>query len=263
MVDWSKISAEFKEIRALLITAPSPPSVEEIDAHKISLKRGIVSPLTRRFRWGFRSYFGSAEREDRLSQLAKEISSGGIPENCPDFIVREFRNSFIVVEEAIEAKIVSTEFLLAWGYLNQLLGRYLELALLEGSDEKKFHQNMNAGLSQDATLQRYWHAHWIGTHARPDMKNRVEIEYVLAKLCVDVWQGRLSPPAGFANDWFGSMIVSEDGCKPIPPAGYFGIADLKTPYKRATVSEIREKMKNRLISREMMPPLTIAEFNRP
>ena len=103
---------------------------------------------------------------------------------------------------------------------------------MDTSDSEKlaFERNITAGLSQSTLLQRYWHAHWIKANCKPDLSDRADIEAGLAKLCADVWQGRLRSSSGFASDWFEALIRPEIG-KLVPQNGKSDDVVLRSAYE--------------------------------
>ena len=199
-----------------------------------------------------------------MNKLKTDVESGGTS-GQPAFLDDEFRNCFVVVSEAIDNETFSTEFVLAWGYLNKLFGRFAELMETSDSERGRFEQNIATGLSQSTIVQRYWHAHWVVANSKPDFRDRMEVEAGLAELCADVWQGRLRSPSEFPPEWFEALIKPDPKPKKgdgrVPQKGSSDVV-LRSPYVRAKYSDIESMVGNMRVPVEVLPPLNRRSFVR-
>jgi hypothetical protein len=261
-MDWDRIESEFKELRALLEEMPAPPSQRELETHRVRTKLRLPGSLPAQLDLNYRSYYGSATTKERLDQLKNDIETGGHPECFGGSSLLE--NCFVTIQESIATKQCSTDFVLAWGYLNQLFGRYAELMEQEDGERKDFERNERAGGSSDTIVHRYWHAHWVVANSKADFRDRREVEAELAELCADVWQGRLRPAPGFPSEWFEALIrPGFDKNERVPQKGNSDDVGLKSAYVRAKISDIQEMVGNESIPAGILPPLNRQGFVRP
>jgi hypothetical protein len=248
VVDWDRIKREFAEFRTLLEQMPAPPSEQELQTHRVRTKLDFPSSLVAQLDRDYRAYYGSKTTEERLNRLKGEIDSGGTTQ-LPRAL-GNVENCFLTIEASIATEKCSTEFVLAWGYLNQLFGRFVELMQQADEERKDFERNEKAGASSDTIVQRYWHAHWIIANSGTERK---AAEFELAALCADIWQGRLLAPPGYEAAWFYTLITDELGGA-IPQRGRRDDAVLKTTYGRAKLSELEAITKNKGVAPEILPP---------
>lgn len=254
-MDWQRIRTEFASIRNLLEEMPGPISEQELDSHRVSSGLGLPSTLAKQLDFDYRAYHGSVLTKERLSALKNEI-------NCYDtqFLIGEKdADCFETIERSINSENCSTEFVLAWGHLNQLFGRFIELMQQADSEKTSFERNEKAGASRGSIVQRYWHAHWVIKNSGTDRKTA---ESELAELCADIWQGRLIAPPGYEAKWFETLISGELG-EDVPRDGNSDGAILKTTYTRAKQSDLEAMARNPDVKPETLPPLERIDFRTP
>lgn len=248
-IKWAEIESQIDDIEGLLRDMPIVASVEELDAHEAMLKLGHSSVLAKKLAADKRAYFGSENTRKRLIQLEHDIRNGG------SNVMMGIGNCFSVLRECIATRRLSTEFILDWGYLNQLLGRYAELMERADVEQPQFNKYVNSGLSQTSILQRYWHAHWV-TANTSNLVTREVAQDGLAKVCALVSLGRLRPPPNYTSDWFAKML------KETPTDGFLAENYLATPYTRATPANIKFMINNSGIPVAVLPPLSRSEFKK-
>jgi hypothetical protein len=256
-MDWDLIKSEFLGLRALVKQMPTPPSERELQTHRVKMKLKSPSALKTQLDWDYRAYYGSTSTKDRLDRLKEDVDSGGAVQ-LPSHFDR-VENCFVTIERSIAAEECSIQFILAWGYLNQLVGRFLELMEFAENQKKDFERNERAGAATHKIVQQYWHAHWVIANSDTDRKIA---ESELAALCADIWQGRLLPPAGYKAEWFKTLITGELGGD-IPKSGNGEDATLKTTYGRTKPNELEDIVKSKDVDPALLPPLRRTEFRAP
>lgn len=263
-IDWEVLKENFRFTK-LLLRPFVLPTKDEHEGHKalIGLGRGRDALVPKAYDWGDRDYPGSRARIDRILAFNEDLQTGGAVPNSA-FPVR---SCFAVVSEAIERKQISTEFILAWGYLDMLAGRYVEL-LVDDDARRDSWRQLKAGTSQDQTGQRCWYAHWMIAHGATT-SSRNMIQDNLAELCAEIWRGERES-AGFDPAWFKNMIMEEDdGEKPrkgkprgrIPRKGRRRAAYLTTSLGQIPLTDLVVMTTHRFITKAMLPPLSEAAFS--
>jgi hypothetical protein len=167
---------------------------------------------------------------------------------------------FVVIEEALKTKTISLDFMLAWGSLNSLLGRQLELLASEDDISKPFVAGVLSGGAQTVKLQRCWYARWVRQHDDAErLIKREQIQREIADLCLDIWRERRSPPANFASEWFEALICQENN-DDVPQKGPVGNVDLRRSYQKIGWELLGALAEDTTVSDAMIPPLSLAAF---
>jgi hypothetical protein len=154
---------------------------------------------------------------------------------------------------------------LAWGKLHRWYGTYLELVATEDEAIKKFGSaEKGAVRAKDATLQRYWYAHWIHEHVmkrHPAGKRksaREDADQEIADLCWAIHKGRIKP-IKYDKKWFARITTElDDGVK--SEASATRNRSLLTTYARCSYKEIREMVANPFLTTAHLPPLAVPAF---
>jgi hypothetical protein len=144
-------------------------------------------------------------------------------------------------------------FVYSWGEVQKALGGILALLVGDEAAHKNFIKGLKAATkSKDATLQRYWYAHWMARHGLfRNRANKAEIEDELADLCLDIQEKRREPHT-HNHKWFASLIQRNKADRESWV--------LKTTFTRLPRDQIQRMLNNKLIPEKSLPPLIAEEF---
>jgi hypothetical protein len=183
-----------------------------------------------------------------------------------EYIVPSLRSIFVVIEEAIALKRVSTKFLLAWGVLNSLSGRYLELDAQERDSVRLAEAGTKGGAAQSTQMQQHWYALWMVQNAKNNKLARERVQNEIAKLCCDLWQDKRTA-RGFEPGWFEKLIrqeVSDDDTKNptkyrVPKTGKTRPVYLRTSFSKMGWSKI-QRLARSAATWDSLPPTSVEGF---
>lgn len=254
-IAWADVEAEYRTIREL-IDGVRLPSDDEIDCYKASLAAPdlVSSNLPTRFSFGDRyPLLQGTDRPWILDQILSILGRGGDKQPPPKHIREELRDHIATIDQAIADRSFSVGFVYSWGEVQKAVGGLTVLLIVDDAVAKNFTKGMQAATkANDATLPRYWYAHWMARHgffAKGTDKAALKDE--LAELCADIKHKRRKPRIHKAQ-WFGLMINRNEA----DPESFV----LKTTYTRLTRRDIQRMMKNSLIPLSALPPLSAEEF---
>jgi hypothetical protein len=274
IVDWDELQTKYKALRDALEPFVLPTDAELV-SYKLRKLRGRPqnTGLALAFDLGARTYPGSNRRRNRIYEFNEDLRLGALrafqsklqfSKEGGKVIVsaqEADQTCFEVIEKSIASQTVSTAFILSWGFLCLLLGRQTELLEQEEDAAHIFNRGISSGATQDTSLQRNWYACWVSQHTGGDKEKRTKVEFELAELCKEVWQGARLAPSGFDPEWFKQLIVLGSGGE-VPKDRPCEPVDLKTTYKRLGWKRLVASAQD-VEADAGIPPTTISSFPGP
>lgn len=148
---------------------------------------------------------------------------------------------------AIEQRQLSLAFVKVWGRLQSIASLYVAAAGFEEERIREMRQAIKGG-RKTVEIQKYWYAHWLRQNA-PSLKPKDRDFAInsLSDLCCEIKSDEVAPWGPYPRLWY-EAVLSEKGN---------GISE---GIRRQSTSELREKLNHRLITRDVLPPLSREEF---
>jgi hypothetical protein len=257
-IDWAELQAKVDNIR---VYSPSFKVASEEDIAKCKLSDMTHNQVACDCigEWRSRELIAvlDPEKRDRMQELADNFGFELTHSSEGKWIGGAGHPRWERLDELIRKKVLNDELMELWGLLNFYHAIYMELYL--GNEEiykREFHQCMMA--QGDATLiQRHWYAHWLHNAKTKRSLSLDEARSELIHLIESVRAGKRKPPAPYDVDWYVSMLETKKRAGSSIPS-YTG--DLKTSYTRQTWAEIGRLVKDPLITRHVLPPLSVNGF---
>jgi hypothetical protein len=257
--DWEEIRHQLAELEKTLVPfrVPTPTDLKQYELSVLT-KGQIKSAWKARIDHGDWVYAREGDRREQLESLAFRL---GFPSDFGSELPNHLRPAPVnwdLIRGSIHAEQASSEFILAWGELNQLAGRYIELIY----NSKHIEDQIEAGVSgkRDGSLvQKYWFAYWIQANSKSLLpKARASAESELAKVCLRIHERELKPHEPYPIKWFRSMLEEEE----VRPRVFEPGESLNTTYTRLTVKALKKLLADPMITSAVLPPLRAAEFQR-
>jgi hypothetical protein len=137
------------------------------------------------FQWGSWTYPGAKERQERILEFNKDVT--------------ELDAHLEVIRKTIAARMISHDFVLAWGHLNAVTGQKSELMAQEEHARREFERGLSSGKTQRKDDERRWVASWLMKTTKGDKSKLAKARSDLLSLIDDVKNERRKPPLGYRH----------------------------------------------------------------
>lgn len=175
----------------------------------------------------------------------------GATELLPGFIIehlRETPSDLALVKDGLRDRRITTEFLFSWGRLFAAHGAWQALTS-DSSKQTAIVKGLEIERVNNRHIKEFWYAHWIHQHAPTLNANHLETaQQRLARLCIDIDEGRLQPWGPYPKNWYSTMLAPD-----------------RTKLTKRLLEISKEKIlalcRDETITTEILPPLNLRGFS--
>jgi len=250
---WDALEREFQQLLAEIGNIKIP-SQDELDAFKASLiaPRLVSSPLRSQISYGY-LFATQAKGLTELVDAFRDVLAPGESKRAPEHIEAHRSPGVEEMATSLQNRALDIDLVRAWGETKQAYGIYLALTQLSDAADRDFMAGIKAAMKRDATLQRYWCAHWMKERGYPGkLKDPTFARDELAELCLEIASGKRKPMV-YSVEWFAVMIKELKGDA--------DNKELKQTYtSELTMTELKRMTANPLIPPAALPPLSADQF---